>query len=150
RFNEVSLVLSKRFFTVFVVGLLLMLAFPKSIFAWVGEDGHTYTICTLTISSDIHTMENPALADGVCHGDQVWGYYMPHLDDFALRGAADYNLKENRSGQQFVIGLPNVQGYSSAILTVYTIKVEPPKQEDPPKQEEPPKKENPTNPPEQE
>ena len=145
RLSRVRLV-DKRFFKVLIVGILLVLAFPQSIFAWVGDDGHIYTTCTLTIRSDIHTEENPAIPDGLCVG-RAWGYYMPHLDEFALRGGANYNLKENRDGQVFDIALPVVQGYSRALLTVYTIKVEPPKQEEP---KQPPKDEKPTDPPKQE
>ena len=145
RLSRVRLV-DKRFFKVLIVGILLVLAFPQSIFAWVGDDGHIYTTCTLTIRSDIHTEENPAIPDGLCVG-RVLGYYMPHLDEFALRGGANYNLKENRDGQVFDIALPVVQGYSRALLTVYTIKVEPPKQEEP---KQPPKDEKPTDPPKQE
>jgi len=104
-----------------VVGLLGFWGVPNSVFA--EEDPVAY--CTLTIRSDIHTETNHAEAEGLCKG-HVWGYYMPHLDEFALRGAVRYNLVANPNGQEFKMGLPSVQGHSRAIVTVYTIKVEKP------------------------
>ena len=151
RLSEACLVVSKRFFKIFVVGILLVLAFPKSIFA--AEEPTAF--CTMTIRSDIHTESNPAHADGVCNGDFLEGFYIPYLDEFALRGYLTFNLKANPDGQVFTVAIPQTVGHILAEVTVYTIKINPPKEEpkNPPKDENPtnpPKQENPTNPPKQE
>lgn len=142
RLSRVRLV-DKRFFKVLIVGILLVLSFPKSSFAYPEPT----EFCTMTIRSDIHTEKNPAKADGICNGDLLWGYYMPHLDEFALRGTLVYNLKANPNGQVYIVPIPQVDRLIYAELTVYTIKVESPKQEEP---KQPPKDEKPTDPPKQE
>lgn len=74
--------------------------------------------CYMTIKS--------VIPDSICIGDFLWGYYMPHLNEFALRGQANYNLPANPNGQSFIIGIPKGD-VSRAELVVYTIKVEQPK-----------------------
>src|SRR5690606_6287192 len=91
--------------------------------------------CTMTIKSDVHTKSNPAYPGGVCGGkDYVWGYYIPHLDEFALRGFINYNISANPNGQTFELPMGDVATYAN--LIVYTIKVNPPKNEKP-KEEKP-------------
>lgn len=81
------------------------------------------TTCEMTIVSNVNTPQNPARPSGECT-NLVEGYYVANIDRFGIAGAATYTV--TYSGQQFEIGIPTGQ-YTSAILTVYTVKKEAPK-----------------------
>ncbi|WP_066412847.1 hypothetical protein [Sutcliffiella cohnii] len=99
--------------------------------------------CSMTIEQGKHTESSPAKASGVCgEKDAVWGYYVPNLDTFVVRGMVNRDVTQN--GQVFDVPLP---GDYSPKLTVYIVRkaVEPapPKEEPKPSNPTPPKEEKP-------
>jgi hypothetical protein len=74
--------------------------------------------CTMTIESDKHTLQNPARPTYPCT-ELIKGFYVKETGQFNILGMVAHPVEY--SGQQFEIGIP-YDGYTTAILTVYTVK----------------------------
>ena len=89
--------------------------------------------CEMTIVASKHGWDNKVTASAPCT-DLVFGYYVKEIDRFGIEGMVNYTVEY--SGQQFVVSTPNSTKYYEAVLTVYTVK-DLPKKEDPPTEEKP-------------
>ena len=130
-----GLVFTKTLMKVVMTVLVMVLSFSALLPFAHAEYDHMdkRKKCTMTIESDKHTFDNPAISTGVCK-DYVWGYYVSDDvgEQFNIIGSVTGSVEY--SGQQFEV--PHPHSDYNPILTVHIIKKDPPPKPSNPKPEQ--------------